>query len=181
MDIAAATIRQLAPSDLPVAAEVIRAGFATVAREFGITARNCPHHTSFTTAEKLQARFDVGWMMYGLYGKSNGAPRSSCPTMGEIQPLCGFAALSDEGGGSYELHNLAVLPECRHRGYGKRLLDLCKQAVRDSGGSKITLGLIEEHTVLRDWYATNGFVHTGTRTFDHLPFTVGLMEWREGS
>lgn len=29
----------------------------------------------------------------------------------------------------------------------------------------------------QNWYSSNGFVHKGTRKFDHLTFTVGVMEW----
>ena len=44
-------------------------------------------------------------------------------------------------------------------------------------GSIITIGIVEEKPVLKEWYAANGFIHTGTKEFAHLPFTVGLMEW----
>ena len=30
--------------------------------------------------------------------------------------------------------------------------------------------------MLKAWYQSQGFIHTGTKTFDHLPFTVGFME-----
>ena len=42
----------------------------------------------------------------------------------------------------------------------------------------IKIGIIEESTVLKNWYISNGFVHTGTKKFDHLPFTSGYLEWR---
>jgi hypothetical protein len=31
--------------------------------------------------------------------------------------------------------------------------------------------------MLKDWYADNGFVHTGAKKFEHQPFTAGFMEW----
>ena len=154
-------IRRLEPSDFAPAAEMIRAGFATVARQFSLTEQNCPNHTSFITAEKLQNHFCRGWLMYGLYGSGR---------------LTGYVSLSDEGGGVFELHNLAVLPEYRRKGLGKRLIDFCKENVRALGGGKIIIGIIEENTALKSWYAANGFIHTGTKKFDHLPFTAGYME-----
>jgi len=158
-------IRRLTPADLPLAAEVIRASFATVAREFGITERNCPRHTSFITIEELQQHFDKGYMMYGLY---------------EGNKMVGYVSLKRESDGAFELNNLAVLPEYRHQGYGRQLVDFCKAKVKELGGSKITIGIIEESTVLKDWYAANRFVHTGTQEFVHLPFIVGFMEWYAG-
>ena len=157
-------IRQLEESDLSLAAEVIRKSFATVAAEFGLTEQNCPNHTSFITADKLHNHIEMGWLMFGLY---------------ENERLVGYVSLSNKNDGVYELHNLAVLPDNRHKGYGKQLLDFCKVKVNELGGSKITIGIIEEHTVLKNWYAANGFVHIGIKTFANLPFTVGFMEWEE--
>ncbi len=94
------------------------------------------------------------------------------------EKIIGFVSLTGKDEGIFELNRLAILPEWRHFGYGKKLLDFCKAKVRELGGNKITLDIIEENTRLRDWYAANGFIHTGTRKFAHLPFTTGHMEWR---
>jgi len=74
------------------------------------------------------------------------------------------------------MHNLAVIPELRHKGYGKQLLNFCITKVKEAGGVKIAISITEKNTVLKNWYAEYGFVHTGTKTFEHLPFTVGYME-----
>ena len=47
------------------------------------------------------------------------------------------------------------------------MLDFCKAKVRELGGNIITIGIVEENTILKDWYAANGFVHTGIKKFDH--------------
>jgi GNAT superfamily N-acetyltransferase len=160
-------IKQLHPSDFPLAAEVIRASFATIATDFDLTPQNCPTHTSFTTtAERLQNQYNWGWLMYGLY---------------DGERLVGFASLSKDTESAYELHNLAVLPEHRHKGYGKRLLDFYKANVKELGGGKINLSIIDENAVLKNWYATNGFIHSGTKLFEQFPFTVGFMEWEVSS
>ncbi len=155
------SIKMIAIDELPACLEVIHRSFTTVAREFGITERNCPNYIGFTELEKLKKRFDSGYMMFGLF---------------KGDETIGFFSLSDKGSGVYELNNLCVLPEHRHMGYGKQLLEFTCDKVRELGGKKITIGIIEENTLLRDWYSQNGFVHTGTMTFPHLPFTVGFME-----
>ena len=152
-------------AQLPAALELIHRAFATVAEEFGLTLGNCPKHTSFMPVEYLEMQTSWGWHMFGLY---------------ERGIMVGYAALSKEEDDTYELHNLAVLPEYRHKGYGKLLLGHAKEKLREFGGRKIAIGIIEESTVLKNWYAANGFVHTGTRKFEHLPFTVGFMEWSDG-
>ena len=94
--------------------------------------------------------------------------------------IIGYMSLSKESDDAFELHNLAVLPEYRHNGFGKLLLDHAKDVVKASGGNVIKIGIIEESTVLKNWYIANGFVHTGTKKFDHLPFTSGYLEWIGG-
>ena len=91
--------------------------------------------------------------------------------------LIGFTSLTDVDSGTYEMNDVAILPEYRHFGYGKSLLDFCKEKVVELGGNKITIGIVDENTVLKDWYGTNGFIHTGIKRYEHLPFTVGYMEW----
>jgi ribosomal protein S18 acetylase RimI-like enzyme len=156
-------IKQIDPSDFSTAAEVIRKSFATVAKDFGITKENCPKHTSFITTDEIQKNSDWGWLMYGLY---------------EGNQLIGYVSISKsrEIDRVYEIHHIAVLPEYRHKSYGKQLLDFCKAKVKEMGGIKITLGMIEENTMLKNWYAANGFIHIGTKRFTHLPFMVGFME-----
>ena len=142
-------------------AEVIRQSFATVAKDFGWTRDNAPGHVSFRTDEQLANKTTAGYFPFGLF-------------VGE--KIVGFVSLTNKGDGSYELNKLSVLPEWRHCGYGKMLLDFCKAKVREFGGNKITLDMIEENTRLKDWYIANGFVPAGTKKFEHLPFTTGYME-----
>jgi ribosomal protein S18 acetylase RimI-like enzyme len=142
-------------------AAVIRRSFATVADEFGLTEQNCPNHTSFINVEKLQNQFIKGCQMFGYFSD------------GEI---IGYVSLTKNSDTSFEMNNLSVLPEFRHKGYGKELLDICKSKVKELGANKITIGIIEENTKLKEWYTAYGFIHTGTRKFGHLPFTVGFME-----
>ncbi len=147
--------------ELPACLHVIHQSFATVAKQFGLTRENCPKHTSFLPLSYLETQLGWGWHMFGLFaGKA----------------LIGYVSLSAEGD-VYTLHNLAVLPEYRHHGFGKQLLDYAKAHAKALGGSVIKIGIIDESTVLKEWYAANGFVHTGSHKFEHLPFTTSYMEY----
>jgi len=155
-------IKQLDQSDILLAVDVIRASFLTVAEEMGITEENCPRYVGFvTTVERLQTQLDWGWQQYGCF---------------QDDKLVGYVSVSKESDGVFEIHNLAVLPNCRHKGYGKQLLNYCALKIRESGGNKINISIVEENTVLKNWYLDYGFVHIGTKKFDHLPFTSGYME-----
>ena len=137
--------------------------FQTVADEFGLTQENCPKHTSFIPLCFLETQMNWGWHMYALY---------------DGKKIIGYMSLSKESDDAFELHNLAVLPEYRHNGFGKLLLDFAKEKVISLGGTKIKIGIIEESIVLKNWYIANGFAHIGTKKFDHLPFTSGYLEWK---
>lgn len=157
------SIIKVKSSDLPECLEVIHQSFKTVAEVFELTRENCQKHTSFISLLFLETQMNWGWNMYGLYAGKK---------------IIGYMSLSKESDGVFELHNLAILPEYRHKGFGKLLLDHAKSVVNSLGGSTIKIGIIEESTVLKNWYIANGFVHTGTKKFDHLPFTSGYLERR---
>ena len=151
-------------SELKECLDVIRQSFGTVAEHLGITRENCPVYTGFVTLESLEKQMSRGWHMYALYAGKK---------------IIGYMSISRESDDVYELHNLAVLPEYRHNGFGKLMLDYAKETVKSLGGNTIQISIIEENTVLRNWYIDNGFLHTGTKKFDRLPFTSGYLEWRE--
>ena len=147
--------------ELALCVQTVCAAFATVAQTFGLTEENCPTNAAFMKIERLLYDKDKGNLMYVL--KTDGR-------------IAGFMQLENKGEGRFELKNIAVVPEYRHHGFGKMLLDFAAQKVKQLGGNKISIGIIEENTVLRRWYEQNGFMHLGTKVFEHLPFTVGFME-----
>ena len=156
-------IQKVKFAELVTCLEVIHDSFKTVADELGLTVDNCPKHTSFIPLSFLETQMNWGWLMYSLYYDGK---------------MVGYMSLSKEEDDTFELHNLAVLPEYRHIGLGKELLDQAKSVVRAHNYNKLKVGIIEESTVLKNWYIANGFVHVGTKKFDHLPFTSGYLEWR---
>jgi len=159
-------IKPVTKQHLPEYAEVIRQSFATVAQDFGFTRENCPNHTSFVTDETLRRKIKPGYYPYACFADGK---------------IIAFVALTDIGGGVFELSDLAVLPAHRHLKCGKALLDYCKEEVARRGGSKIELSIIDDNTRVKDWYTAHGFVHTDTKRYASVPFLVGHMEWVEKS
>ncbi len=153
-------IRSILYPELDRCAEVIREGFLTVAREFGLTEQNCPSNGAFMQTERLQRDFVGGNLMYGYCAE---------------EAIVGFAEMSKKPEGLFTIEKLSVLPKHRHNGYGRTLIDFCRQTAKASNGVKLSIGIIEENARLKAWYQTLGFVSTGTRKFEHLPFTVGFM------
>jgi diamine N-acetyltransferase len=139
---------------------VIRDSFKTVAVEFGLNESNCPTHPSLITLDRL---LELGNRaeMFGLF-------------LDDSQ--IGFVAIEKADGGVYYLDKLAVLPEYRHQGYGRKLVEFVVDHVAERAGEKVSLGMIDESIVLKNWYKELGFEETGTKKFDHLPFTACFMD-----
>ena len=77
---------------------------------------------------------------------------------------------------NHKLNNLAVLPEYRHKGIGKQLLNHAFRTARDMNCKVLNIGIVEENVVLRKWYEQNGAIHIGTKKYDFFPFTCGYMK-----
>ena len=146
---------------LNICLDIIRSSFITVAEEFRLTENNCPSHTAFMTIDKLQKQFDDGRPMFIL-----------C----QDDIAVGYFSLAKCNADEWELNNLAVLPEYRHLGIGKSMVDYAVKMVKSYGGNKISIGIIEENSTLKNWYLKLGFNHISIRQFEHLPFTVGFMK-----
>ena len=159
------TITQLAPDDIPAAAEVIRQAFATVAEAFDLTEENCPTNGAFLRDAALAEEQERGTVLYGLSDEDG---------------LSGCMALKRKDEATFSLEKLAVAPWSRNRGYGRALVAHAVEEVRRAGGGTICIGGVPEfkrydHQLVR-WYERQGFSITGTRKFAHLPFVVCFME-----
>lgn len=147
---------------LPICIDIIHKSFATVAKEFGFTKENCPRHTSFMPIGRLEEQFNNGYQMFLYSYHDNDA---------------GFFSLYITDDHALELNTLGVLPEYRHNGIGKRIIDFCKKYATEHNCSKIQISIVEENKKLRTWYEDLSFIHTETKIIPDLPFTVGYMKF----
>ena len=153
------TIRPLTSEHLPQYAEVIRRSFSTVAHDFGL--EDCSGFTSNRTDEGFAKKLKKGYHPFGAF-------------IGD--KIIGFVSIVDRGQGAYELEKLSILPEYRHFGYGKQLISFCKVQAKELGARKIIIEIMDNDQRLKDWYLDCGFVYTGAKQHEHIPFTVGYME-----
>ena len=156
-------IREVKREDLSACADLIRRSFQTVADEFGFTRENAPRFTAFaTTEERLRWHMDGEHRLMYLY-EEGGRP-------------CGYYSLLFRDHGECELGSLCVLPECRRRGIGGKLLQHAMKSAEAQGCTVMNLSIVEENTVLRRWYERHGAIHMGTEKFVFFPFTCGYMK-----
>lgn len=147
--------------ELENSVRVIADSFKTVAVEFNLNKDNCPTHPSFVTMKQLNEMKRKGLKSFGLF---------------ENDTQVGFVAVEKKKHQVYRLEKLAVLPEYRHKGYGGILIEFAEGYVKNAEGKTLSIGIINEHAVLKQWYEAKGFKETAVMKFAHLPFDVCFME-----
>lgn len=154
------TIRPTNADDIQVTADLIRRACATVAERFGLTPENCPKSPAFYTEDRVRDDLTRGVRYYFL---EDDAEVRGCAALEQAKPDVCY------------LERLAVLPEHRSRGYGTALVRHALEQAREIGVQRVEIGIISQDVELKAWYHRFGFVLTGTKTFEHLPFVVAFM------
>ena len=154
-------IRPANADDIQTLVDLLRRACATVARRFGLTEENCPKSPAFYTENRVEADLERGVQYYIL---EDDREVRGCAALEQAKPEVGY------------LERLAVLPEHRSKGYGSVLVRHVFAQAQAIGLRRIGIGIVSEDTGLKAWYRRFGFVETGTKAFDHLPFIVGFME-----
>lgn len=147
-------------NNLEICLDVIRKSFTSVANDFNLNKKNAPTNPAFIELKHLIQMDQKGVSMFGAF----------------LENTCiGFVGIKKAMEGTYWLEKLAVLPEYRNKGYGKELIDFVFAYVREHNGKRVSIGIINEHIVLKNWYLDYGFKEVEKKVFDHLPFTVCFM------
>ena len=142
---------------------VLNKSHKSIAEQFNLTKENSPTNPAFLTSEQLKAQFTDFREFYKLV---------------ENNILIGLVVIeqSQKENNLFFIERLSVLPEYRHKGYGRILMQYAENRIKELKGKKISLGVIHENIVLTQWYSTQGYSVSGLKKFDHLPFTVCFME-----
>ena len=148
--------------ELKLLVPIIQKANLTVAAKFNLTTENAPTNPAFITEFYFFEGMEQKKHQYfGFFIEK------------KIIGCLAIRFISDD---TYGIDRLAVLPEFRHHGYGGKLIQFVEHQIKSLGGKKISIGIIFENKMLLNWYLKLGFVLTGTKKFDQLPFIVGFME-----
>lgn len=156
-------IKKAGLGEVPLLAGLIRDAYRDVAQRFNLTPENCPRHPSNCTPTWIRKDFARGVSYFIL--EHNGTP-AGCAALEKPTTELGY------------LERLAVLPDYRRRGIGRRLVDHVFEQATDAGLKKISIGIIAEQTDLLMWYRKIGFLEADTKEFAHLPFLVTFMMYQ---
>jgi len=148
-------------ADANLLANLIRESFYDVAQRFALTPQNCPRHPSNCISEGIAADQTRG-VVYFILSQDD-------------QPI-GCVGLEAPSPDLRYMERLAVLPQCRKRGFDRALVACALSEAKSSGADRIRIGIIADHIELKAWYIKLGFVERETKSFPHLPFDVTFME-----
>lgn len=148
--------------DVSEIVRVLNLSHGTIAGDFNFTKEDNPTNNAFIDEKTLREQLNNGIELYGL--KMNNR-------------LVGCIAIekSKREPSTYYIEKVSVLPEFRHQGIGVRLMDFATAKIKDAGGQIISIALIDSNTKLKKWYLSQGFIETGFKDFEHLPFRVCFM------
>lgn len=155
-------IRICTKEDARVLAETIRRSFRDVAERFGLTQENAPRHPSNCTVDWIRKDMERGVNYFAIENRD-------C--------IIGCVALKRTNAGVCHLERLAVLPDHRRRGLGKALVEYVLSKAKGLGVNCVSIGIIAEHTELKDWYKRLAFVEGASKESPDLPFGVTIMSY----
>lgn len=153
-------IRLCTQKDIAVLLDTIRRSFQDVALRFGLTQENAPRHPSNCTEDWIQKDMERG-ITYFVVENEN--------------VVVGCAALEQANPDVCYLERLAVLSGQRRRGFGKKLVTHVLSEAKSLGAHRVNIGIIAQHSELKNWYREIGFIEGETKEFSHLPFRVTFM------
>jgi diamine N-acetyltransferase len=148
--------------DLSAIVHILNVSHGTVAEGFGFSKETNPTNNAFIDELTLKAQLSKGIELYALsiQGKWAG---------------CIAIEKSAKELGTFYIEKVSVVPEFRNRGLGVKLMDFATSKIEGLGGKRISIALIDSNAKLKMWYAAQGFIETGTKDFEHLPFRVCFM------
>lgn len=153
------------PKELATALDIIKRSFSTVAREFNFTQEIAPAFPAWISGEIINAQIAAGLRLF-MFEKNFKAIGcigvSSCPDSDLFKDL-------------FKIERLAVLPEFRHLGIGKSLMDFAIKEIHKSQGKAAQVEIVNENTRLKKWYIDLGFKEIRIDRYENLPFTVGIL------
>jgi N-acetylglutamate synthase-like GNAT family acetyltransferase len=152
----------ISENEIELATKIINKSFLTVALEFNFTQENAPTFPAYITAATIENQIQCGLKLF-IY-EDNG-----------IGVGCIGVSYSNESN-SFKAERLAVIPEYRHRGIGQKMMDFIEKKVKEECGSSVFVEIVNENIKLKEWYIRNNFSEVRIEKYDHLPFTVSVLE-----
>ena len=108
---------------------ILNKAFITVALQFNYTKENAPKFPAFIESNIIENGINNGLKMYGYYLDN------------QIIGCIGYSFYKDN---MYFIERLATLPEYRHKGIGKTLMEYVENKIKENDGEIIEIHVVDE-------------------------------------
>ena len=131
-------------NDSKIITNILNKAFNTVALQFNYTKENAPKFNAFIDSNVIEYGLKKGLKMYGYFVDD------------QIIGCVGYSFFKDQ---IYFIERLATLPEYRHKGIGKKLMEYMENRIRENDGKIIEIHVVDENIKLIEWYKKLGFIY----------------------
>ena len=147
-------------NDSELITDILHKAFITVAEEFNFTKENAPRFPAFISSDYIDEQFRKGMKLFGY------------SLNGRIIGCAGYMFYRDR---IYEIVRLAVLPEYRHAGIGKKLMGFVENKIIENGGSIAEIHAVDKNLLVRKWYKSLGYIEIRIDELKSVPFNSVVM------
>ena len=139
---------------------ILNKAFITVAIQFNYTKENAPKFPAFIEPNIIENGLNNGLKMYGYYLDN------------QIIGCVGYSFYKDH---MYFIERLATLPEYRHKGIGKILMEYIENKIKENNGKIIEIHVVDENKRLIEWYKKLNYKEIRVDEIKTLPFNSYVM------
>ncbi|KMQ51706.1 acetyltransferase (GNAT) family protein [Chitinispirillum alkaliphilum] len=140
---------------------IVNKSFLTVAQTFGYTKETVPSFPAFIGKDVIDEQIDNGLKMFGYFENSE---------------LIGVAGYNHHHENIYMIKRLAVLPQYRHKGVGKVLIEHVENQILMEKGEIAEVEIVNNNLQLKNWYKKLGYEEIRIDNYDNLPFKACVMD-----
>jgi ribosomal protein S18 acetylase RimI-like enzyme len=123
--------------DSKLITDILNKSFMTVALEFNFTKETAGRFAAFIGSDIIEDQLKNGLKMYG-YNIDN-----------KIIACVGYSFIKGE---TYFIERLATLPEYRHMGIGRKIMEFIENKIKENGGKIAEIEVVDLNKRLIEWY-----------------------------
>jgi ribosomal protein S18 acetylase RimI-like enzyme len=147
-------------SDAKIITDILNKSFLTVASQFNFTKDNAPRFPAFINSTVIEKQLMAGLKIYG-YSIND-----------QIVACIGYSYCKER---VYSIERLAVLPEYRHLGIGKKLMEYTESKIKAEDGSVAEIHVVDLNDTLVEWYKKLAYKQIRIDVLTNMPFNSCVM------
>ena len=146
--------------DSEIITTILNKAFTTVAKQFNYTKENAPKFPAFIGSDIIEHGLNKGLKMYGYFLED------------KLVGCIGYSYYKDQ---TYFIERLATLPEYRHKGIGRQLMEFAEDRIRNCNGKIAEIHVVDQNILLIEWYKSLGYKKIRIDEIKTLPFNSYVM------